>query len=130
MAEAQEVYDRIAAHLSTMVEQSRGTRPGSFVGASCMYRSPTGSRCAVGCAIDDDEYDPRMEGRGVVDLANDGDLPWRLRPHLQLLSDLQVLHDSEDMWGSAGLTYHGRVRLGLIAARHSLRPWSAHHVTS
>ena len=34
---------------------------------SCVYRSPDGSKCAVGCLITDEAYDPKMEMDGVSD---------------------------------------------------------------
>ncbi|HSW91517.1 MAG TPA: hypothetical protein VLG09_02635 [Candidatus Saccharimonadales bacterium] len=40
------------------------------VGTICYYRGPDGSKCAIGCAIPDELYDPRMEDK-VVDMIMD-----------------------------------------------------------
>lgn len=117
---AQALYDRIARHLLGMREQSRYP-PASYL-EGCAYRSPSGSMCAVGCAIEDSEYSPYMEGRGVRQLYLDGALPSRLVPHIELLAKLQMLHDCDEYWGTAGLTWGGIVQLQNIARRHGLVP--------
>lgn len=60
---AEEVYQRIRA---AMVAQGRRAVPGSTeTGIGCMYRTSEGLKCAVGCLIDDDAYDPDIEGASV-----------------------------------------------------------------
>ena len=119
-AGAQALYDRAAAHLLSMREQSRHS-PGHSV-EGCAYRSAAGGMCAVGCLIEDSEYSLDMEGKGVEGLSMDSLLPARLLPHLPLLSDLQTLHDSDEYWGSKGLTWGGKTRLQNIARHHGLVP--------
>lgn len=59
----------------------------------CGYRAGN-LRCAVGCLIRDDEYQPEMEGKGVNSLLNMGLLPRRLQRHARLLGELQCWHDT------------------------------------
>ena len=87
---AQEIYDTVAHHLFSQGRKSAVRSDGM---TSCRYRGPHGLKCAVGCLIRDDEYDPVMEDHGVNDLCNRDRLPLRLIPHLSLLLDLQDAHD-------------------------------------
>ena len=59
MSVLQELFDKIATHLLT-----QGARSESSIGR-CLYRGDFGSKCAVGCLISDEEYDPKMEGSSV-----------------------------------------------------------------
>jgi hypothetical protein len=54
----QEVFDQVANHLLTQNKRSVSATDNTL----CVYRSPDGLKCAAGCLIADDEYDPRMEG--------------------------------------------------------------------
>ena len=63
----------------------------------CLYRGPEGTKCAVGFWISDDEYEPRLEGAGVVDLIKvlpPCPLKDFLTRHQTILSELQEFHDS------------------------------------
>jgi hypothetical protein len=108
---AQEVFDIVTKHLLTQKVQARTMRrnvpvpeglkpkpldPEQF---RCVYRTPEGNKCAVGCLISDEEYandGPMLEYlggiRSVVSEAyrdlDDEDLP-----NLVLLSELQSVHD-------------------------------------
>lgn len=58
---ALELFDHLAAKLLAQGVQSRkadGLR-------TCLYRGPNGLMCGAGPAIPDDQYDPRMEEKGV-----------------------------------------------------------------
>jgi hypothetical protein len=55
-----ETFDRVKAHLLKQDRKSFGDNPDV-----CAYRGSGGLRCAVGCLIPDDRYDPRMEGVGL-----------------------------------------------------------------
>lgn len=62
---------------------------------ACMYRSEGGRRCAVGCLIPDDRYDPYWEGKRVHNVPALLDL---LKGEvgadsLDLMSALQSAHD-------------------------------------
>lgn len=82
-ATEQQVFDQVAAHLLT-----QGVR--SIIGAVCMYRGPDNNKCAVGCLIGDDEYEPEWEGAGWTGLMERLQLP---AVHFRLIASLQVTHD-------------------------------------
>lgn len=84
----QEFFDKTMEHLRKQgVPSARG--------ASCLYRGPEGTRCAIGFHIPDDMYNLRMEGVGVSNLLQN--YP-ELRSLFEsvtpgLLSEMQTLHD-------------------------------------
>ena len=105
----QEFFDKTLAHLKQQgVPSARG--------ASCLYRGPEGTRCAIGFHIPDDMYNLRMEGAGVSNLLQN--YP-ELR-HLfkgvsdELMIELQGLHDNY-----LGTSYFEE-RVEKIAARYHL----------
>lgn len=55
----QAVYDQVKAHLLT-----QGKRAMNEV-EECLYRGPNGTKCAVGCLIEDEHYFPGLEFRRV-----------------------------------------------------------------
>lgn len=55
MLTLREIFDKVKSHLL-----AQGGR--AMDGTSCVYRSSTGRKCAVGCLIADEAYDPRIEG--------------------------------------------------------------------
>lgn len=63
----------------------------------CRYRTDNGLKCFIGALIPDSMYDKEMEGRGVLDIAQN--YPefcdyWQIgESDLLLLADLQMLHD-------------------------------------
>lgn len=92
---AQEILNKVVAHMREQGRQSNTAGPGS----SCRYRSPDGARCAVGCLIPDDIYNPGIEGRSVNSAAVQMLLmDLGLQQHKSLLISLQGAHDWA--WGS------------------------------
>ena len=62
----QEVFDKVAKHLLMQGEQAIGTHTtGGSKTTCCMYRTPDGMKCAVGCLIKNQYYTPEIEGLGV-----------------------------------------------------------------
>ena len=97
---AQEVFDTVATHLL-----KQNMRAIDMEG-SCVYRSHDGLKCAVGCLIPDDIYEPGFESLGEIvvvienckELLADKASDWvteNLAPHFELLDDLQRVHDSD-----------------------------------
>ena len=84
-ASEQEVFDQVATHLLTQKKRAAE-------GEKCKYRTKDGLKCAAGCLLADDEYDPEIEGRDWL-----GALPLIAygggRNHSTLISDLQHVHD-------------------------------------
>jgi hypothetical protein len=55
----QQIFDRVATHLLRQGKRSMDSR------GDCLYRSPEGLSCAVGCLIPDEAYLPTFEGLTV-----------------------------------------------------------------
>lgn len=90
----QEIFDTVLDHLAKQKKRS-------VQGSSCVYRSQTGLKCAVGCLIPDELYVPTMENETVGTLlAEFPALPEWMRKHRGLLTALQTTHDRHDSWGS------------------------------
>ncbi len=87
----QEIFDKVATHLLTQLEKSIED------GARCMYRSPDGLKCAIGCLIPDNQYDCDMEGKSVYEPAISAVLSKAGYPVdraiIYLYHDLQRIHD-------------------------------------
>jgi hypothetical protein len=62
MMTRQEIFDKVAKHLLT--QNSKAVDADS----RCQYKMPDGRRCAIGCLIPDELYDPEMEGELLRDL--------------------------------------------------------------
>jgi len=86
----QQVYDTVASHLLAQRKPARITLK-SIV--QCAYRTDQGLKCAIGCLIPDDKYDPKMEGKDIRYLQ-------RVHPDLlpkvdsKFLTELQMAHDN------------------------------------
>jgi len=106
---AQEVFDQVVTHLLTQNQRSYLAKQDGVV-STCAYRGDGGLACAVGCLLDDEEYDPSLEGRG---LAYVFDRAPRLAPHTRQLQALQQVHDhrTPPSW---------RTFLRTVANRHNL----------
>ena len=101
---AQEVFDYVAVQLMTQGRHS--TRANSSELLS-FYRGDFGTKCPGGMLMTDDEYDSSFEYHELDLLMNfqtvDGPaLPQRIRDNIELVLDLQELHDTEpvEMWKS------------------------------
>jgi hypothetical protein len=87
MSSFQEIFDQIVTHL-----RKQGCK--SIAGAStCLYRGPNGTKCAVGCMISDDDYDPSMEGKGITTIIRLSKNLKVLSPYRKLLVEMQNIHD-------------------------------------
>lgn len=86
---AQTVFNKVAIHLLKQKKKSQ-------FGATCLYRSRGGLKCAAGCLIPDEQYHlvKILEG-----------YPWNSlvrhkivsSSHYNLISSLQQIHDTEDL---------------------------------
>lgn len=101
---AQEIFNLVSAHLLKQNAQAI-EQDGSYT--NCRYRTSTGLKCAIGCLIPDDEYDPRIEGMGAAwpdHILEFHDVPERKQILLRsarlspdssaLVESLQHLHDT------------------------------------
>src|SRR4051812_34996113 len=88
----QEAFDKVVRHLLTQNKGSRNTE-------TCLYRGPDGLMCAVGCLIPDDQYTPALDGDGIGAEVSEiiDSVPALAGLDLDLLTDLQVVHDSSSV---------------------------------
>jgi hypothetical protein len=63
----------------------------------CAYRGANETMCAVGAIMADDEYESSFENKSIDELVYENRLPpsfkKRIKPNLDMLSDLQYFHD-------------------------------------
>lgn len=102
----QEIFDQVATHLLTQNQRSI-----DLTTHRCRYRF-NGLKCAVGCLITDEEYCAEMENRPANSVITKFGLH-RLSDHVDLLSELQSLHDT-------GKIENWIFRLQRIAIDHKL----------
>jgi hypothetical protein len=105
----QQTFDIVVKHL---LEQGKRA---SLDDGECVYRTPAGLKCAAGCLIPDELYDPGMEGFSVIgphSLA--GQVIQRLGHDIVLVSQLQRMHDTElpESWAQC---------LQVLALTHNLQ---------
>ena len=55
----QDVFDRVATHLLTQKRRSTNQ-------SIPLYRDDRGNKCAIGCLIDDEHYNPILEGSSIL----------------------------------------------------------------
>ena len=112
----QEIFDTVVNHLRKQGEKSQDEDSGT-----CMYRLPKDGKmlkCAVGCLIDDDEYDPSMENRTILSIFEPHSglrIPKlrKLEDHVSFLQGLQSIHDIHPV-------YEWENYFRGLAARHTL----------
>jgi hypothetical protein len=96
-ATPQDVFNQAYLHLLTQNAKSINEDE-----TMCQYRGPNSLKCAVGCFIADDEYDPNMECKGWYALTHNYDdllvkPEYNLREaHYDLLKRLQTIHDGDN----------------------------------
>ncbi len=83
---AQSIFDTVYRHLLKQNARSED-------GRTCLYRGPNGTQCAVGCLLTDSEVEQIGNKTGVVRARMEGNLPGRLWEHVDLLQELQGIHD-------------------------------------
>ena len=96
-----DIFNKVSEHLLTQNERSRDSW------GDCLYRSPAGLKCAVGCLIEDEFYSEDLEHIYAVGRYTD---EWQkpIRKALELsgvpindeikdlVQQLQVIHDSKE----------------------------------
>ena len=101
MKTALDVFNKVSEHLLTQNERSQDRF------GDCLYRSPKGLKCALGCLIDDEFYSESLECLSVVDYSSGEWVP-PIRKALELsgvpinheikhlVRKLQIIHDSKE----------------------------------
>ena len=96
----QEIFETVSRHLFAQGERAFQLGDANTDGM-CMYRGPNDTKCAVGCLIPDDVYLSTMENKRVNQLVTgDYHLPNFITENLDLLSELQYVHDRTESWRS------------------------------
>jgi hypothetical protein len=108
---AQSVFNKVAIHLLTQKVQSLDK-----TGDHCLYHSPEGLKCSVGCLIPEDHKYLLLETLCVIDL-----LGSKEHVHYKLLSRLQTLHDDTNYftnWKDQLTDLAGEMSLNADAISH------------
>ena len=116
IASAQEVFDYVINHLVT--QGARSTLQDAII--DCAYHGEGGTKCAVGILIPDDMYNDLMEGCDVLDLVRKFPQACSvggIDQHVDLLLDLQKLHDAAPVWSWEGVFQD---YVSGVARRHNL----------
>lgn len=112
----QEFFDKTATHLFTQGKQATD-------GQTCLYRTPDGLKCAIGCHIPDDKYDPKMEFGDHGPGSTPGFILQEVLGldliDIELANDLQNVHDDDASWFD---TRTMRSELAFVAATYRLDP--------
>jgi hypothetical protein len=90
LATRQTIFDRVVFHY----RQQRTRCPPE---GQCFYRFAD-TMCFVGPLIDDAHYDPEMEGYRIRELTKTFAMPKWFRDNLDLLEELQSIHDTQTNW--------------------------------
>jgi hypothetical protein len=118
----QSIFDQVAQHL---LDQGRKAYQS---GVGCVYRTKEGLRCAAGCLIPDDLYDPRMDNRdqGGGSVRRSGLVQEALKKErirdLGFVFQLQEIHDMSS-------PFRWEERLRNLAESEGLK-WNVSSVTS
>lgn len=112
----QEVFDKAVAHLLSM------SKPCQNEQGDCSYGSSTTSMCVVSIFARNDkerkEWDNHADST-IKSLHEAGiSLPKVINDHIDLMIDLQGLHDFGYVWYDSG--FHGSHHLEVIAKKHGL----------
>lgn len=121
----QEIFDTVVRHLYSMPHRA-------MLKGNCAYRSDDGLKCAVGCLIPDEIYDPKMETFDILRLM----VEWETLPaffcseNIGLLIKLQSAHDFTANWksNSGGPSEAMARELTEVATRYGLSPAVLHEV--
>lgn len=91
----QEIYDTVSKHL---LKQNTQSRISDNTEGMCAYKSDDGLKCAAGCLIPDELYDPRIETHGIEYVfAHWPEVAAHIGPeNLKLVERLQEMHDNLD----------------------------------
>lgn len=106
----QEIFDKVATHLRGMQSRAGRFMDNGNSWFSCRYRTADGSRCAIGCLIPDELYDPAIEGDTPSNAFGGAGAALHKvltavglqKEQAPFLNRLQQVHDEQDHWGLNG----------------------------
>jgi hypothetical protein len=121
LTDPSDIFNYVVDHL-----RKQGDKSLHPDGGICAYRGRNENMCAVGCLIADDEYDPSLEGRGIVLLVEENQLPpglkARIESSLDMLADLQYFHDSCLKYMDGKFTVEAEACINNFAAKWEIGP--------
>lgn len=85
----QDIFDRVVSHLA------KQGRPAYHSQGGCLYRTPEGLSCAIGCLIPDSVYKFSMEGMSVLGLIESEYIKIESDDAVELICALQSAHDTQ-----------------------------------
>ena len=85
----QEIFNYVVTFLRKQGRKSKGDN------GDCVYLSDTGDKCAAGCLIPPEDYDPRIESHTIYGGQYTSPLFEKLfnEAELRLIKELQIIHD-------------------------------------
>ena len=103
MPSNQETFDIVVAHLRRQGSKAQSRDPTSGL-ITCLYRAPDGKRCAAGCLIPDERYEPALElsavgGTSEANKYSSNDVTLlieQLGHDIELVGALQSVHDNSE----------------------------------
>jgi hypothetical protein len=90
----QEIFNKVLTHLRTQGSQAKMFPEGSPNPNPCAYRGHNGTMCAVGCLIEDKEYEEVFEFLNISRAITIREFKNFNESNLGLLNALQGVHDS------------------------------------
>ena len=84
----QEVFDKVVNHL--LKQNKKAAKFPNPYRSECMYKNSEGLKCAVGCLIPDDKYQPYMENMRSDEILNEIGLE---KLNINFIDELQKTHD-------------------------------------
>lgn len=101
-----EISETIRDHLIKQNAQA-------YENGDCLYKTPSGKMCAVGCLIKPEHYLEKFEGKGIDELAVQSAVEESVgfkfdRDGFNMLSNWQNYHDGEYAYYTSGESYWGR----------------------
>lgn len=116
----QEAFDISLSHMRKQGTFAHGTLLLNGI-SGCLYRGPTGTKCAIGAHITDAEYSSAMEGNDAESLKQDYSIAALADLDGMFLNDIQsTLHDNLQTFGEASLLFNLEHYAKEFAARWDL----------
>ena len=114
----QTIFNKVLEHIRSMKHQSLNAS------GNCVYRTPDGNKCAVGCLIPNKDYSPKMDNIDSTEISSVWHRFKALKrlfkdDQLELLRDLQKVHDDICNWSERGFV--GNQLMRIIARKHGLQ---------
>ena len=85
----QEIFTKVKNHLLQQKRRSVNKK------GRCVYRGENGLKCAIGCLIPDELYDPDFDNSGLKTINLFCKLGFYISENYDLLYSLRVVHDYE-----------------------------------